>query len=94
VEAHETTKNRCANQETQVGMPRPYTAETDRRHNRTSPRVEPPNKRRIHGEEWCFKRQKEWKRPGQKSSATPRIEFGGGFLWMPNVPQRNYGTIY
>jgi len=42
VEAHETTKNRFANQETQVGMAGPYTAETDRRHNQTSPRVEPP----------------------------------------------------
>ena len=36
---------------------------------------------------------KEWKRPGQKSSATPRTECGGGFLWMPYVPQRNDGTI-
>jgi len=41
VEVHETTKNRFANQETQVGMAGPYTAETDRRHNQTSPRVEP-----------------------------------------------------
>jgi len=40
VEAHETTKNRFANQETEVGMAGPYTAEIDRRHNQISPRVE------------------------------------------------------
>jgi len=41
VEAHETTKKRFANQEMQVGMAGPYTAETNRRHNQTSPRVKP-----------------------------------------------------
>ena len=39
---HGTTKNRFANQETQVGIAGPYTVETDRQQNRTSPRVEPP----------------------------------------------------
>ena len=47
----------------------------------------------MHGEERCLKKLKEWKGPGQKSSVTPRIECGGGFLWMPYVPQRNDGTI-
>ena len=41
MEARKTTKNRFAYQETQVGMAGPYNAETDRRHNKTSPRVEP-----------------------------------------------------
>jgi len=42
VEAYETTKNRFADQETQVGMAGPYTAETDWWNNQTSLRVEPP----------------------------------------------------
>jgi len=32
-------------------------------------------------------------RPGQRLSASPRIECGGGILWMPYVQQRNDGTI-
>ena len=46
MEAHETTKKRFANQETQVGMAEQYTAETNRRHNQTSPRVEPTRQTR------------------------------------------------
>jgi hypothetical protein len=42
VEAHEATKNRFADQETQMGMAGPYTAETIRRHSQTSPRVQSP----------------------------------------------------
>jgi len=30
---------------------------------------------------------------GKRLSASPRIECGGGILWMPYVPQRNDGTI-
>jgi hypothetical protein len=41
VEAHETTKERSADQETPVRMAGPYTAETDR-YNQTCLRVEPP----------------------------------------------------
>jgi len=33
------------------------------------------------------------KRLGQRLSASPRIECGGGILWMPYVPQQNDGTI-
>jgi hypothetical protein len=42
VEAYKATKNRFADQETQVGMAGLYTAETIRQHSQTSPRVEPP----------------------------------------------------
>ena len=42
VEAHEATKNKFTDQETQVGMAGPYTAETVLRHSQTSPTVEPP----------------------------------------------------
>jgi len=45
VEAHKTTKDRFADQEMQVGMAGPYTAETNWWYNQTSPRVEPPRKR-------------------------------------------------
>jgi hypothetical protein len=38
VEAHKATKNRSADQETQMGMAGPYAAETVRRHSQTSPR--------------------------------------------------------
>jgi len=41
VEAHKPTKNRFADQETQVGMAGPYTAKIIRRHSQASPRVEP-----------------------------------------------------
>jgi hypothetical protein len=36
VEAHQATKNGVADQETQVGMAGPYTAETVRRHSQTN----------------------------------------------------------
>jgi len=42
VEAHKPTKNRFADQETQVGMAWPYTAKIIWRHSQASPRVEPP----------------------------------------------------
>jgi len=32
------------------------------------------------------------KTPEQRLSASPRIECGGGILWMPYVPQRSDGT--
>jgi hypothetical protein len=47
---------------------------------------------RTRGEERCLKRLKEYKRPGHRLSASPRIKCGGGILWMPYVPQRNDGT--
>ena len=46
VEAHESTKNKFTDQETQVGIAGPYTAETVRRHSQTSPTVEPPRQAR------------------------------------------------
>ena len=46
VEAHKATKNKFTDQETQVGMAGPYTAETEQRHSQTSPRVEPPRQAR------------------------------------------------
>jgi len=49
--------------------------------------------RRTRGEERCLKRLKEGKRPEQRLSASPKIVWGGGILWMPYVPQRNDGTI-
>jgi hypothetical protein len=36
---------------------------------------------------------KEVKRTWAEIRATQGIEYGGGFLWMPYVPQRNDGTI-
>ena len=48
---------------------------------------------RTRGKERCLKRLKEQKRPGQRLSASPRIECRGGILWMPYVLQRNDGTI-
>jgi hypothetical protein len=70
VEAHEATKNRFADQESQVGMTGPCTAETVRRHSQTRPRGEPPRQTgqretEQHGEERCLKGPNELKRPGR-----------------------------
>jgi len=42
VEAHKPTKNRFADQKTQVGMAGPYTAKIIQRHSQASSRVEFP----------------------------------------------------
>jgi hypothetical protein len=49
VKVHEAANNRSADQETQVGVAGPYTAETVRRHSQTRPRVEPPQGKRGRG---------------------------------------------
>jgi hypothetical protein len=90
VEAYKATKNRFADQETQLGMAGPYTAKIVRRHSQTSPRVEPQGK---HDEERCLKRPKKLERPGQRRKLMPRIECGGGFLWNPYISRRNDGIL-
>ena len=45
-EAHKATKNKFTDQEMQVGMVGPHTAETIQRHSQTNPRVEPPRQAR------------------------------------------------
>ena len=65
MEAHKTTKNRFANQETQVGMPGPYIAETDRQHNQTIPRVDRPKQKGQRKTEEYVAKNGAWR--GQRS---------------------------
>ena len=79
MEAHDSTKNKFTDQETQVGMAGQYTAETvrtqpDKPYSGTPKASEVEGDQGIHGEKECLKRPKESKRPGWKSKVMPRKE--------------------
>jgi hypothetical protein len=96
-EAYEATKNRFADQETQVSMAGPYTAENLRRHSQTSPRVELPSQSGQGETEEHMAKYGAWrgqKRPGQRLNVMLRIDCDGGFLWKLYIPRRNDGILY